>query len=150
MSRELEGLYQQLILDHSRKRTGTGRTGEWDAEQSERSPLCGDQLTMRLQVRDGRVTGVGWEGEGCSISMASASVFTELVEGRRVDEVREGIAEFRRMLQSRGAHEPDEELLGDAVAFLGVSRYVMRVKCAMLAWVAAEACLAKTEAVAAD
>jgi nitrogen fixation protein NifU and related proteins len=145
MSDGLESLYQELILDHSKRRIGTGRSGPWDAGHSERSPLCGDQLTLQLRVRDGRVEDIGWEGEGCSISMASASVFAELTPGRSVEQVRESIAEFRTMLGSRGKHTPDEALLGDGVAFAGVARYPMRVKCALLAWVAADACLDMTE-----
>lgn len=141
MSGGLKGLYQQLILDHARTRTGRGRVGEWDAEHTERSPLCGDVVTLRVRVRHGRMEGIGSEGEGCSISMASASVFTEQKEGRSLGEVRARIAEFRTMVTSRGSHDPDEELLGDAVAFAGVSRYPMRVKCALLAWVAAAASL---------
>ena len=86
---------------------------------------------------------VGWEGDGCSISMASASVFSELAEGRPLPEVGAIIDEFRAMLRSRGTHVPDEELLGDGVAFAGVAKYPMRVKCALLAWVAAEASLNK-------
>ena len=141
MSGGLESLYQELILDHSKRRIGTGRTGPWDAAHSERSPLCGDQLTLGLRVRDGRIDDVGWEGEGCSISMASASVFAELAPGLAVEDLRARIGEFRTMLRSRGAHAPDEVLLGDGVAFAGVARYPMRVKCALLAWVAAEAAL---------
>jgi nitrogen fixation protein NifU and related proteins len=141
MSGGLESLYQELILDHSKRRVGSGRPGPWDAAHSERSPLCGDVVTLQVRVRDGRVDDVGWEGEGCSISMASASVFAELMPGRSVGEVRESIEEFRRMLRSRGAHDPDEALLGDGIAFAGVARYPMRVKCALLAWVAAEAAL---------
>ena len=146
MSGELESLYQQLILDHSKARTGSGRTGEWDAEHTERSPLCGDVVTLKVHVSDGRLETVGWDGDGCSISMASASVFTEQNEGHSVDEVRAAIAEFRTMLRARGEHEPDEDLIGDGVAFAGVARYPMRVKCALLAWVAAEASLDQIEA----
>lgn len=141
MSAELESLYQQLILDHARRRIGDGREANWDAQHTERSPLCGDRLTMRVVTEGGVLTAVGWEGDGCSISMASASVFTELAEGRPLPEVRASIDEFRAMLRSRGTHVPDEALLGDGVAFAGVGRYPMRIKCALLAWVAADACL---------
>lgn len=141
MSAELEALYQQVILDHAKRRIGEGPLEHWDAQHTERSPLCGDHLTMRVAVSGGVATAVGWEGDGCSISMASASVFTELSQGRSVDAVRESIGEFRAMLRSRGNHVPNEAVLGDAVAFSGVSKYVMRVKCGLLAWVAAEACL---------
>ncbi len=138
---DLEGLYQVLILDHARLRTGHGRTADWTAEHSERSAVCGDALTMRLAIDGDRVAAVGWDGDGCSISMASASIFSELSDGRSIGEVRAAIEEFRKMLHSRGAHRPDEALIGDAVALAGVAKYPMRVKCAFLAWTAAEACL---------
>jgi nitrogen fixation protein NifU and related proteins len=146
VSAALDELYQQLILDHAKRRVGDGVVVEGGAEHFEKNPVCGDQLTMRVAVDGDRVSAVGWEGDGCSISMASASVFSELTAGRSVDEVRASIAELRTMLRSRGTHEPDEELIGDGVAFQGVAKYVMRVKCASLAWVAAEACLLELDA----
>lgn len=140
---DLESLYREVILDHSKRRIGDRELTEFDAEQTERSPTCGDVITMRVHVHDERLAEVAWQGDGCSISMASASVFTELNAGRPLAEVRASIEEFRAMLRSRGAAEGDEELLGDGVAFAGVSKFPMRVKCALLGWVAAEAALAK-------
>ena len=84
-----------------------------------------------------------WEGHGCSISQASASLLAELATGLTVPELTQRIAAFREMLRSRGEFEPDEELLGDAIVLSGVSKYVARVKCAMLAWVAAEHAIAQ-------
>lgn len=150
----LEGLYQQIILDQSKRRNGDGPLEGADAEHHEFNPTCGDEITVRVRLAhdaaaDGsapgaaRIAELAWQGDGCSISMASASTLTELVTGRTVDEARELIEAFRAMLRSQGAGEPDEEVLGDAIAFHGVSKYVMRVKCAMLAWVALEACLAQ-------
>ena len=139
----LDGLYQQLILDHSKKRAGDGVLDHHDAEHFERNPTCGDEITVQLALKPGtdRVASFGWTGSGCSISMASASVLSELAPGMSIVELQKLIDEFREMLRSRGAGEPDDEVLGDAVAFHGVSKFVMRIKCAMLAWVAAEACL---------
>jgi nitrogen fixation NifU-like protein len=91
-----------------------------------------------------RIGSLEWSGDGCSISMASASALHDVVVGVSVGEATELIGAFRTMLQSRGTAEPDEELLGDAAAFVGVSRYPARVKCAMLAWVALEDVLAKS------
>jgi nitrogen fixation NifU-like protein len=141
----LAGLYQQVILDHAKRRSGDHELKSADAEHYERNPTCGDEITVQLVLsQDGeRVETLAWHGAGCSISMASASVLSELAEGKPVAEVRSMIDSFRELMRSRGTLEPDEDVLGDAVAFQGVSKFVMRVKCAMLSWVAAEACLAQ-------
>jgi nitrogen fixation protein NifU and related proteins len=142
---DLSGLYQELILDHSRRRLGDGELADPHASHHELNPTCGDEITMgvRLDASGTGIEAIGWTGDGCSISMASASMLSELATGADVDRARELIEVFRAMMRSQGAGEPDEEQLGDAIAFHGVSKYVMRVKCAMLAWVALEACLAK-------
>jgi len=107
----------------------------------ELNPTCGDEITVGVSLADdGMLEHLVWDGQGCSISMASASVMTSLVRGHGRDAASALIDEFRAMLRSRGEFEPSEEL-GDAAAFQGVARYVMRVKCAMLGWVALEACL---------
>jgi len=147
MSDPLAGLYQELILDHSKRRVGDGPMVNADAEKFERNPSCGDEITVRIRVNE---SGTGldaltWEGTGCSISMASASVLAELVANESFENITPRIEAFRTMLRSRGADEGDEDLLGDGIAFAGVSKYVMRVKCAMLSWVALEACLAEVE-----
>jgi len=150
----LDGLYQELILDHSKRPIGRGEldapAGTLTASHHEFNPSCGDELTLSVAVdpQTGRIEGLAWEGQGCSISMASASVLSQLVrdEGLTMEQARERIEAFREMIQSRGESEPDEELLGDAVAFQGVSKFVMRVKCAMLGWVALEADLHQIDA----
>ncbi len=142
MSSGLEQLYQQIILDHARERHGSplreydgeGRVGE----SHQLNPVCGDEITLRAGVSDGTVTSVTWDGAGCAISMASASVLTDLVQGLPRDEAISLVDAFREVMRSRGRIEADEEVLGDAAAFSGVSRYPARVKCAMLAWVALE------------
>lgn len=138
----LEQLYQQVILDHSKRRIGDGfkTIAETDphGESHQYNPTCGDEIRVRATVADGRVTGLEWEGQGCSISMASASVLTELAVGEEREEFTQQIEAFRSVMRSRGTETPDEELLGDASAFAGVSKFPARVKCAMLAWVAAE------------
>ncbi|KNC18754.1 nitrogen fixation protein NifU [Arthrobacter sp. RIT-PI-e] len=142
MSAGLEQLYQQIILDHAKERYGSplreydgaGRAGE----SHQLNPVCGDEITLRAGVADGSVTTVTWDGAGCAISMASASVLTGLAEGLPRDEVLVLVDAFREVMRSRGRIEADEEVLGDAAAFSGVSRFPARVKCAMLAWVALE------------
>ena len=139
----LDGLYQQLILEHSKKRAGDGPLADADAEHFERNPSCGDEITVRVKLdEDGTgLAELAWQGDGCSISMASASVLSELAVGKSTAEIEELVAAFRLMLRTRDGSEPDEDLLEDAVAFQGVSKFVMRVKCAMLSWVALEASL---------
>ncbi|UVJ40730.1 Fe-S cluster assembly sulfur transfer protein SufU [Arthrobacter sp. CJ23] len=148
----LEQLYQQIILDHSKIRHGDGLTmieapeGSTKGQSHQLNPTCGDEITVRVAVQDGRVSQLRWDGAGCSISMASASVLTDLAEGLDVGEFTHLIDTFRDMLRSRGKIAADPEVLGDAAAFEGVARYVARVKCAMISWVAAEDALAQAVA----
>ncbi|GAA2854170.1 Fe-S cluster assembly sulfur transfer protein SufU [Microbacterium arabinogalactanolyticum] len=143
-SSDLNGLYQELILDHSRAPHGYGLREPIAAQSHQLNPTCGDEITLQMhRAPDGTIEAVAWEGHGCAISQASASLFAELVEGMPEDEVIRRIDAFREAMRSRGRIEPDPELLGDATALGGVSKYVARVKCAMLAWVAAEDALRK-------
>ena len=147
----LDGLYQEVILDHAKRRTGEGLAapdpGHGSGESHQYNPTCGDEITVRVELAAGPegaepvVERLSWAGEGCSISMAAASVLAETAPGMTRAELRELIAQFRDLLRSRGTVVPDEEVLGDAAAFAGVSRFVARVKCAMLGWVAAEEAL---------
>ena len=140
MSSELQALYQELILDHSRHPQGFGLAPDATASSHQVNPTCGDEVTLQLHVEPGSdiVTRVTWEGHGCAISQASASLFTEMAGSLTLGDLSSRIELFRTAMRSRGAIEPDEELLGDAAALGGVSKYIARVKCAMLAWVAAE------------
>ncbi|TQJ30483.1 Fe-S cluster assembly sulfur transfer protein SufU [Microbacterium sp. SLBN-146] len=143
----LEALYQELLLDHSKRPRGKhladeeGRT----ATSHQHNPVCGDDVTLRVRVSsDGdTIRDVTWEGAGCSVSQASASMLTELVEGMPRGEAVALIDGFRTALRSRGEIPLDEDVYLDAAALSGVSRYVARVKCAMLAWVALEDALAR-------
>lgn len=156
-SSDLQQLYQQIILDHAKARHGfsaeplgdlapapAGQGGSRTAESHQINTSCGDEVTVRVSVGSAaadRIDGLVWRGEGCSISMASASVLSDAVSGVPADEARALLGSFRDMLRSRGTIEPDEEVMGDAAAFAGVSRYPARVKCAMLPWVAFEEAL---------
>ncbi|BCT75459.1 putative SUF system FeS assembly protein [Sinomonas cyclohexanicum] len=137
----LDSLYQQLILEHAKARHGAGLEGEpgsHEGQSHQLNPVCGDEVTVRVEVSDGVVRAIRWEGQGCSISMASASVLHDEAEGLTVEEFGTLVGAFREMLRSRGTVAADPEVLGDASAFEGVSRYAARVKCAMISWVAAE------------
>jgi nitrogen fixation NifU-like protein len=147
----LDQLYQQVILDHDREKHGYGLREATEptriAESSQFNPLCGDTVTMRVAVDQPAGTAdpgvvvvkdVSWTGDGCSISQASTSVLHDLTVGRPVPEAEAVFLAFREMIRSRGQSEPDEDVLGDGVAFAGVGRHANRVKCAMLGWTAFE------------
>ena len=144
----LQDLYQTVIIEESRERRGDGTyaDGTWTGHSHQVNPTCGDEITLGVRLdADDCIESIGWQGDGCSISMASASLLTDLLSGKSRAEALELIGEFRDVMHSRGQREPDVERFGDAVALGGVSRYVMRVKCAMLSWVALEDALRKSE-----
>jgi nitrogen fixation NifU-like protein len=143
---ELQSLYQELILDHSKHPVGFGLAEGAAGESHQINPTCGDEVTLQLHVTDGVVERITWEGHGCAISQASTSLLAQLAPGLSTDDLSGRIEVFRTAMRSRGAIEPDEELLGDAAALGGVSKFTARVKCAMLAWVAAEHALAEVSA----
>jgi len=131
-----DSLYQEIILDHYRNPHHRGLRDPYDVEVHHVNPTCGDEVTLRVQVKDGTVQDVSYDGQGCSISQASTSVMTDLVIGQPVDAALGKADAFLELMQSRGALEPDEDVLEDGIAFAGVSRYPARVKCALLGWMA--------------
>lgn len=133
---QLDSLYQEIILEHYRKPHHRGLREPFEAEVHHLNPTCGDEITLRVHLDGDEVADVSYDGHGCSISQASASVMADLVIGKSVDDALEVHGEFLRLMQSKGEGEPDEDLLEDAVAFAGVSRYPARIKCALLAWMA--------------
>jgi nitrogen fixation NifU-like protein len=143
---QLDSLYQEIILDHYKHPHGRGLRpptgGDRAAEAHHVNPTCGDEVTVRVAV-DGEAAGDGtvvkdisYEGQGCSISQASASVLHELLRGRDLGGAMAVHEAFVSLMSSRGQVEPDEEVLGDGVAFAGVAKYPARVKCALLPWMA--------------
>jgi nitrogen fixation NifU-like protein len=130
----LEELYQEIILDHYRKPRHPGRLEGDHVEVRHYNPVCGDELTVGLRLDSERVADIAVQGSGCSISQAAASVMSEQVLGRPVADGLEAAESFRCLMHGEG--EPDEELLGDGVAFAGVAKYPVRVKCALLGWMA--------------
>jgi nitrogen fixation protein NifU and related proteins len=133
---QLESMYQEIILDHYRNPHHKGLREPYDAEVHHVNPTCGDEVTVRVRVDRDDVADVSYDALGCSISQASASVMADLVIGQPVKEAMVTGEEFLRLMQSRGQAEPDEDILGDAAAFAGVSKYPARIKCALLAWMA--------------
>jgi nitrogen fixation NifU-like protein len=138
-----EELYQQIILDHYREKHHSGlRPG--GAQVHHVNPTCGDEVTLRVRLDGDTVADVSYEAVGCSISQASTSVMADLVIGTGVAHALELHQAFTEMMHSRGETEPDEDLLEDAVAFIGVARFPARVKCALLGWSALKDALAQT------
>ena len=137
---DLRELYQELILDHSKRPRNVG-TLEGDLHADGHNPLCGDRLTVYLDVQDGVVRDVRFRGEGCAISTASASLMTEAVRGRTAAEVRALFERFHGAVTGPPDIEVDIEGLGKLAVLTGVRRYPMRVKCASLAWHTLDAAL---------
>lgn len=132
---DLESLYQEIILDHYKHPRGQGRLDHPQGEAFHVNPTCGDEITVDVCRTDGGVH-IGYEGQGCSISQASASVMTELLDGKSDEDIDTARDAFLALMHSKGTGTPDEDLLGDGVAFAGVSKYPARIKCALLPWMA--------------
>lgn len=133
---DVQTLYQQIILDHSKAPHRSGLREPFDTEVRHVNPTCGDEITLRARVSNGVVHDVSYDSIGCSISVAGASMMADTVTGLDVDEALQRYDAVLEMLQSRGQTEPDPETLGDAVAFAGVAKFPARVKCALLGWAA--------------
>ena len=132
----LEELYQEIILEHYKRPHGRGLRSPFGGEAHHVNPTCGDEVTIRVAVADCLINDLSYEGLGCSISQASASVLHDLVNGTSVADASRAHDAFVALMGGRGEVEPDEDVLGDAVAFAGVARYPARVKCALLPWMA--------------
>jgi nitrogen fixation NifU-like protein len=132
----LDGLYQEIILDHYKHPHGRGLRDPYGGEAHHVNPTCGDEVTVRVAVAGSDISDISYEGLGCSISQASASVLHELLLGKDTATAA-GIHEaFLELMQGRGQVEPDEDVLGDGIAFAGVAKFPARVKCALLPWMA--------------
>ena len=137
----LDSMYQEVILDHYKNPQHKGLRDPFQAEVHHVNPSCGDELTLRVQLsEDGKtIKDVSYDSVGCSISQASTSVMAEEIVGKSVEDANAKLAEFEKMITSRGKEEGDEDIIGDGVAFAGVSQYPARVKCALLGWKAFQA-----------
>jgi nitrogen fixation NifU-like protein len=132
----LDGLYQEIILDHYKHPHGRGLRDPFGGEAHHVNPTCGDEITVRVAMSSSDIADISYDGLGCSISQASASVLHELLSGRDVGSAAEVHEAFVALMQGRGQVEPDEDVLGDGVAFAGVAKFPARVKCALLPWMA--------------
>ncbi|MCZ4520265.1 SUF system NifU family Fe-S cluster assembly protein [Rhodococcus ruber] len=132
----MEQMYQEVILDHYKHPHGRGLREPFGAEVHHVNPTCGDEVTLRVQIEDGTVADVSYDGQGCSISQAATSVLTDQVVGLSVGDALKTVDAFSDMVGSRGTVEGDEDVIGDGIAFAGVAKYPARVKCALLGWMA--------------
>ncbi|MEI7913290.1 MAG: SUF system NifU family Fe-S cluster assembly protein [Mycobacteriaceae bacterium] len=141
----LEQIYQDVILDHYKHPHHRGLREPFDAQVHHVNPTCGDEVTLRVTLsQDGEdVTDLSYDGQGCSISQAATSVLADQVIGRTVGDAMKTVEAFSEMITSRGTVNGDEGLIGDGVAFAGVSKYPARVKCALLGWLAFKDALAQ-------
>jgi nitrogen fixation NifU-like protein len=131
-----EDLYQEIILDHYKNPRGKKVQIDSLAQSYQVNPTCGDEITVEVgQGPDGTLL-VSYDGQGCSISQASASVMSELINGRTPEEAAPIQEAFMELMKSKGLLEPDEDVLEDAIAFAGVSKYPARIKCALISWMA--------------
>ena len=157
MSTGMEQLYQQLILDHAKHPAHRGAQEQYDVEVHHVNPTCGDEVTLRVRLDAGEtgapvIGELTWSGQGCSISQASASVMSQAVSGRTVEDAMLLAGDFRELMHSRGVlpekFEGDDldDALEDAVAFVGVARYPPRIKCARLGWAAMKDAVAQAAA----
>jgi nitrogen fixation NifU-like protein len=141
---ELNDLYRDVILDHNRRPRNFGGLEPADASVEGFNPMCGDRLTVRLQLTDDRISDIRFEGQGCAISTASASMMTEAVKGKTRAEALRLFDRVHQLLTDDAAPPADE--LGKLAALSGVREYPARVKCASLCWHTLASALRSTEA----
>lgn len=138
----LDELYQDLILDHHKHPRCQGCLSDPNASSTLYNPLCGDKINLTLAIKDNKIADIGFVGQGCSISQASASMMAESLKGRAVSEAKQSLDLFVAMIKGEKTVE-ECDALGDLVALAGVRKHSARIRCAMLAWEALGQCLAK-------
>jgi nitrogen fixation NifU-like protein len=142
MNPDPRDLYREVILDHSRRPRGFGPLPAANHRAEGNNPLCGDRVEVFLELRDGRIADIAFQGAGCAISTASASLMTEALRGMSTEEAQALFRDFQRMVtQEAAAGQEVDETLGKLKVFAGVSQFPMRVKCATLPWHTFEAAL---------
>lgn len=142
-----ESLYQEIILDHYKHPHGRGLRDPFTAQAHHVNPTCGDEVTLRVRIDGGgqdaadpassaTIGDISYDGQGCSISQAATSVLYDQLAHMPVRDALAVVDSFTELMHGKGELEPDEEVLGDGIAFAGVAKYPARVKCALLGWMA--------------
>ncbi|SER78784.1 nitrogen fixation protein NifU [Gracilibacillus ureilyticus] len=140
----LDTLYRQVIMDHYKNPRNRGTLDNDSVTIDMNNPTCGDRIELHLQIEDGIVNDAKFEGEGCSISMSSASMMTQAIKGKKLEDALKMSAIFSNMMLGEDVEEVDFDL-GDIEALQGVSKFPARIKCATLAWKAMEKAVAADE-----
>ncbi|MEM6912138.1 MAG: Fe-S cluster assembly sulfur transfer protein SufU [Verrucomicrobiota bacterium] len=138
---DLADLYQEIILNHNRRPKNEREMEPHSHEAEGYNPTCGDRVTVYLQLKDGVVEDVSFVGEGCAISRASASIMTTKLKGVSKNDLQEEVAKLQKLLTQEEEPEVDLATMGDLAALAGVRKFPQRIKCATLAWHAAEEAL---------
>jgi nitrogen fixation NifU-like protein len=133
---ELDGLYQEVILDHYKHPLNKGLASTYGAQVHHVNPSCGDEITLNITAKDGVITAITWDGVGCSISQASVSIASDLLINKSFNQAELILNEFTELMQSKGTKAGNPDVLEDAVALAGVSKFPARIKCALLGWMA--------------
>ncbi len=129
---QLDDLYREVIVDHYNHPRNYGKPEKWDILVEGKNPVCGDEIKIYISVKDDIVSDVHFEGKGCSISIASASVMTESLIGKNLDEAKLALSDFNQILRGEACERCEE--LSDTAAFQGVTKFPVRIKCALLPW----------------
>ncbi len=135
---DVDDLYQEIILDHYRSPRNQHELEEVDIETEGVNPFCGDEVYLRMKLNGGLVSAVSFKGSGCSISQASASMLTEAIKGKNLEEAESIYLLFREMMQGKETSDAELEALGEVESLAGVKKFPIRIKCAMLSWAALE------------
>ncbi len=130
----LDDLYKEVILDHYQNPRNRGQLDNPDVATRGHNPLCGDEVILGVKLNGDRIDDIAFSGRGCSISQASASMMTESIKGKSLDEAVQVLGIFKTMMTDKNAPDVDEGELGDLEALQGVKRYPVRIKCAILPW----------------
>ena len=133
---QLDNLYQEVILDHYKNPQNKALAPDNDAQVHHVNPSCGDEVTLGVKLAGDKVESINWDGVGCSISQASTSIMSDLLIGKSLEEAQAISDNFLHLMQSKGSEEGNPDVLEDAVALAGVSKYPARIKCALLGWMA--------------
>ena len=133
---QLDSLYQEVILDHYKHPLNKGLSSTYQAQVHHVNPSCGDEITLNITSDNGVIRSITWDGVGCSISQASVSIASDLLVNKSFDQAEAILSEFTELMQSKGTKEGNPDVLEDAVALAGVSKFPARIKCALLGWMA--------------
>ncbi|MFZ9353962.1 MAG: Fe-S cluster assembly sulfur transfer protein SufU [Candidatus Nanopelagicales bacterium] len=137
---QLSNMYQEVILDHYKSPRGKGLKDPFDGQAHHVNPTCGDEITVQVKLSSDRknIESISYDGQGCSISQASASIMFEQVNKKSIEVFNQINDDFLKMMQGKGNYQGNEDLIGDGVSMIGVAQYPARVKCALLSWMAAK------------